>query len=1606
MASKRAVNAVLSSALSAVMAVSLMPLPTAAHAETPDDRAASQERSRDAQAEPIDPAAAAQPDADDATPADRDAEAPAAAAPASADRAAAPQEASEDAAPAALLADPAAVTELWVDGANGSDDKDGSSRAEAFATLAAVLAARAKNPGVTTINMTGAFASFAPVTVPSGVTLRVHDATTANGHGGEGITLAGGSRLECAPNGSLSMSGFKTGVKVLGHATLADGIYRFERTALALSVQANGVVEGSQRTELRITAEKCPGETFVLGPGSRVAHATLDLESASGTSRVYMPEMNLTDASMTLRGMWLEFDPNCKGLNLVKSELMLTNPRNWRGTALALHAPVRIQDGSTLAVSEGRVSAFNTFDVKDSIVRLTNSRHGGLNVSGAKAKATFTDSVLITTGMSQLPSFGAGQKEGPSAITFQGSSLVETDAQNKTTDNGGANRNNGSTYVVTGGSYRMAYDPAFNARFTTPTNGDANGNDELSLLTLADPSLTELKVLNGKGATYTYPVALESSDGNKHVWVPAAKVVFKLNSGAAAFADGTSADKTLSTIGGYSLSAVQGNADPGTPVSKVNAAFLGWFYKDAQGAEQPFNYADTLPIGTREVYAKWDARTVVYHNGAGESYSQTIPADQNQATVLSHDEVVAASPAFAPAGKSFVKWTTDPDGKLPAVPPGSQLTLGAPGTQADLYAQYEDVRYTVAFSANGGTFAAGSVFKKNPDVFEVRQDPAGGEVAVVKAGALHGQKLSEVLGAFKRGQITPAAAAAQRAGSVLASTTEWFSAADGSGRGVRFDDVAGWIISTPGADPSFTADATYYLKWKDDPSVQRFEHRGALDADMWGDAGEGSQPDSTARLRVLADGSAKFSLTTALDAAAVKQQVAAIADRLGADDATPIKLTGLASTFTVRLTLPDGVAVPADLASESVQADGLGSALKVSDVRVQGQTVEIDLALAKPFATYAELKAAVQSMGSQAQARMAGASPIADQITLTVPGFMLDRATVSNGDQLVASAEVKGTLATTASTDARTAAFDMAWDGTQIAAGKSVASTDPAAIEQHILARRPFELQVGADMLAYVQRTVPQADDARRAGADTQHKHFVGVFAGSKVNVTGTLDASGLLNQMTAIESQYGHPADLSQIALSGTASRFVATFTVPKELRIPAGLTPADIPTEGFADTFSVTGVEVAGNTVRVVMELRDGIVNYQQLKDAIAALGSTLAVTVPGVQLADDVADGSRITVAGTVEGSFTATASVNGGRERDFDFLWTGVQTPEGADFALGGAPNAPIQLTLQVPTPVASGVPGDLLSAGDTEAQAVPEMVAGGSLGLTGALEMSVVLQQMNALEASLGHNGANIDISIRDFGFTATFIVPEGMTLPADLTPDQVMPEGMSDLFAVEDVSVAGRVATVRFKLQNPEQIDTYEKLKSKIAAAGVVSDGGNQWLRVTVPSVTIDKTVQPGQQLTAVGEVSGFFKAVAMNRSRNAVKAFSFSWNAEQWAEGRDAAFGTAGFPTTNPTAITFTVKVKEGTHQVPPNPPVVDLPTLPVPPAPPGPTPPVVPPAPPAPEPSAPTQPGDQVKAPSRATGLPTTGDMPPAVALGLGAAISAAALVAARALRRRRVR
>lgn len=1416
---------------------------------------------------------------------------------AASDGAAAPQAAAPASAPAPTEAspasDPAEEGVVYVNGTSGSDDNDGATAQTAFASLAKAVSVS----GVRTIHVTGALSLAKPVTIPQNVALVASGNATFTGNGNNGIVLSSGTKLSCDSGATLTMSGFKTALSVGAGAEVNDGTYVLDGNAIGFELKGTGKIVGSSRSACTVSAKNSSGRAFSYENDSRFENCTVDVQANNQKSEQYAG-LYLTNTSLTTRGVWYYFDPagGKGGIHMDSADFTAykaTGSYSYK-QVMSILGSSEIKNGSTLTADGSRVTLSAPLAVTDSKVVIKNSTAGGLNINYKGGDATFTNSTLETTNMKYTPSFGTAQSDGPCSITFLGNSVVNTDAKDKTADNGGANRDNGGTYVVTGGSYLVAYDPTYNHDVTTPTNGQANGNEWLSYLTLADSSVSQVNPINKNGQRYAYSVATPSKDGQKHVFVPAAKVTVTLNDGNATFEDGTAADKTFSTVRGYKLGFVTGNdaaKSLGTPTDKNGVMFLGWYYKDASGTEHPFDFETTEFDADTEVYAKWDAKTVVYHNGYDQSYIQTVDTDATAATVASFDDAVAANSDFAVAGKTFKTWTTAADGSGTAYSPGDAVSFDGSATQVDLYAQYTDNQYRVAFSANGGTFASSSVFKTNPDVFAIEKDATGGEVAVLKQGALYNQKLHDLLGTFDYNNLTPGKAAASKTGSTLDSTTEWNTQADGKGSSLRFDDYKFWgIIPMPGENPQITADTTYYLTWKDSvPAADHVSAQNEIQSDMFAGGGA-NQKDSTSVLRVTADGSISFALTGAVDVSGIKSQMESIESQFGEDrgDLSKIALTDATSTFTATFTLPEGVVASKDLSAADVTATGLGNCYKIESASVEGNKVTVTFSLKSAFTNYQELKNAVESTGG-AGPQM---DPLSDSIELTIPGFTLSNDAVANGDELTVTGDVNGSFGAVASNETgKVKRFDLTWTGTQAAAGKDVRATDDSTIQLTILVKKPYQLELGADMLATVLPENPTDADLKAAGTNTEHDSIVNVLQGQKLNITGTIDATSVKNQMKEIESQFGVGQDgYASIAISDLSSNFTATFTLPKGMSFPAGFSKDSLVVEGLANTFAVTDAQVSGNTLTVTLGLKGGITNYQQLKDAVDAMGDALKVTVPAVVVNTDVADGTTLTAKGTLKGTFDAVATSASGTEKDFSFVWTGKQTADGADALLSSSDDAPIQLSVQTPgiQKASNMLDGDIWGTSiETSTQAL--MVGTDeTFSLTGAIDTTGIRAQMEGIEAQFGEDKddlSKISLSGTSSSFTACVTFPDQVTLPTNM--DQVTVGGLGDLYTVTDKHVEGQNLYITFGLKGDYQ--NYQQLRDAVFATGVPGVGAGTWITLTVGDLSLKADeVTNNQQLTVTGNVKGSFDSVARGSSGR-TEHFQFDWTAKQVKEGRDA---------------------------------------------------------------------------------------------------------------------
>lgn len=1071
--------------------------------------------------------------------------------------------------------------------------------------------------------------------------------------------------------------------------------------------------------------------------------------------------------------------------------------------------------------------------------------------------------------MRTTASYGTGHSNGPCYLTFKGNSVVNTDNKDKTADDGGANRGTGSTYVVLGGSYLVNYDPSFNHDVTTPTNGKDNGDEWLGYFTLVDSNINELKPININGDSYTYPVEKPSKDGKKHVFVPEAKVVFSLNNGNASFADGTNKDKTARTIRGYKLDTVEGNNKPGTPKDKNDVKFLGWFYKDKSGTEKEFDW-NAVQKENINVYAKWDAKTVVYHNANDYKYIESIGADDTEANVLDNADVIKADAKFEIKGKTFKYWTTDVAGKGKQYKPGDKITFNDDTKNFDLYAQYDKNLYTVKFSANGGSFAYDSIFKTNADVFKIEKDENGGEVAVLIKQAEYGQKLHDLLGSADYNKLLPVA---KKLGYIVADQENWFNNSDGSGSGIRFFDKT-FLITFPGKNPEITTDTTYYIKWKPDPSIYTTKLENInLPADIYG-----KDANKSKEVQIVRNGN-KVNLTGAVDISSIKAQMVGIEGRFGVgeDKFSEIKISDPKSTFTATFKMPNGITIPD---SPKVEAKGLGDCFDIEKATKNGQNLTISFKLKPGIDNYKKLKDAVESAGILPEDR----SP-SSWITLTVKDLTIeDKAP----QELTVLGEVNGDFSAVAAMNDKVERFDFTWKGSQAAEGKDVKATDDSTIQYSLNVSKPMELSLDGDILV-----------KEKNGYNTEHESIYPVEKGDKIDYAGRLDVSSIQDKIKLLSDTYGGIEKSKNYDLENVDSVFTAKFTLDEGLDISA--VKLDNITLTGNDLFEIDreNSTIDGNTVTVKMVLKNK--NYKKFGDLyndVTGVSSSLEVVVPDVKVSTETTD-TKLKVTGDVEGTFYGEAISSSGKKEAFNFKWKAVQSDDGRDLELFGddTKKGLIQLTVTLTEPLQLELEGDILIGEDTQHTHVYPAEKGDSLTYTGRLDVSPIKEQIDSIKN--GYTGGKDNEIVTEkvaSSFEAVFTLPDGLSIDESEKDNIVLTD--NNLFKIdkENTKIDGNKVTVKMVLK--KNYDKFIDLCDDVKSVPYKLD-------VNVPGVTVDEENLDGTKLTTEGTVNGKFFGKAKLGEK--IKVFNFAWSAKQVDYGRDS---TQPLDKENKDKIKFTIQL------------------------------------------------------------------------------------------------
>ncbi|BFT66757.1 InlB B-repeat-containing protein [Parvimonas parva] len=1362
------------------------------------------------------------------------------------------------------------VNEIYLDSAKGDDNSDGT-KEKPVKTFAKAIEKAKDGDTLNVISLTET-----NITVNKKITLKFISDVTMQGTG-TGIDLPEGSHLTVSNGKTLTMTGYKTAINVKKGAEINDGNYVFKFPDNGFAFETSGNIVGTSKDKLKMDITN--GYFMFHSKDNELRNATINQRYEGDKWQLYEwngfkafnSEINLYRLPVYFKGpLYLDntkFVIDGTGVNYQtgayfenswevgvfhftnKSIFEVKNfNTNWRGKGITFgyDNKVLVDNGAKIVVK--------------------NNKNGGFNAN--QGIATFNGGYLEGEGHSGSL-FGA-QYKANTKIVFGADSVVNTPMKSDS-DNGLGQ--SGTNYIVIGGSHKVKYSPNYQGGLAIPVNGEENGNEKLTWFQLKDKSIEKLTPINKNGKTYDYSVKNPSDDGNKYVWTPAAKATFKLNNNDASFSDKTNDDKEFKTIRGYKLDDVVGNVNPGDPTDKNGVKFLGWYYKTDKGEEKAFDWNGKLTTDT-EVYAKWERKTAIYHNGAGKDYISSVSKDAKNIEVLSFDDILKEKDDFKVEGKKFVGWTTASDGSGKVYNAKEKINFTEGQSQIDLYAKYTDDEYKVSFSANGGTFSAGSIFKTKTDVFTIEKDANGGDVAVLKKTAKYNDKLFDLLNAlnFDHNSLKPDTNAT-KTGFVI-SNLEYFSdSAEAGGKAIRFDDHKLFgFLDKKGENPQITADTTYYLSWKDDPAIpneNKISSQETIDSDIWSGSKQTSKD-----IKIISENK-EFSLTGEVNVSSIKDKMKAIEGMFNKEekDFDKISLTGATSTFTATLTLPKEVEAPKNL---QVEAKGLGDCFEVSETKVNGQKITVTFKLKDGMTDYKKLKEAVLSTGDKD-----------NTLSVTVNGLKLkDFDKIKDGQKFTIKGEVKGDFSAVAKDGDTIKKFDFKWTGNQSKEGKDVESKDDSAIQYTIMVSKPVQLTLGGDLL------VKKGEEAY----NTEHDMVYPVNNGDLLTFDGKLDVSSIKGQIQSLKDDFDKNNNNSsnEITTKNVKSEFVASIEFPEGLEIPKDLKT----TLTNNNLFEIKNgdVKIDGNKIIVKMTLKKDYTKFIDLYTDVISVNDKLDLEIPNIKV-KDTAKGN-LTVKGEVSGTFIGVATKKDLNTKVFNYKWTGKQTPDGKDFTQSKDDNDSINLTVKLPQELT--LAGDILIGDDTEHNALHEVKRGDVLEYTGRLDVSSIKNQIKLLKDNYKGNSDTITTKDIKSEFTATLEFPKGLEIPADLKATLTE----NKLFEVKagDVKSDGNKIIVKMTLKNAN----YTKFTDLYNDVISVPDT----LDLKVPGIKVNDSVADRSKLTVVGKVHGNFKGKATLQSGKK-ESYNYFWTAEQTEDGKDFLIKDQKDNKT----IQYTVIVKEETR-------------------------------------------------------------------------------------------
>ncbi|WP_343012893.1 LPXTG cell wall anchor domain-containing protein [Gemella morbillorum] len=210
-------------------------------------------------------------------------------------------------------------------------------------------------------------------------------------------------------------------------------------------------------------------------------------------------------------------------------------------------------------------------------------------------------------------------------------------------------------------------------------------------------------------------------------------------------------------------------------------------------------------------------------------------------------------------------------------------------------------------------------------------------------------------------------------------------------------------------------------------------------------------------------------------------------------------------------------------------------------------------------------------------------------------------------------------------------------------------------------------------------------------GDDTGHDKLHEEKAGNEIEYTGKIGVASIKEHIQRLANNYG--GDINTITLNDIESTFTTKITLED------GLDISNVTEAIFTDNnlFEIKEFSKSGNVVTVKYGLKKNYTKFTDLLTDVTNVPDVLEIKLPKVKVKDDLANGTKLKVVGTVEGTFKGFAKTASGNREQYDFKWTAEQVPSGIDIEQAAGDTTTIQYTVlvikQVTPPLPEPTPGE-------------------------------------------------------------------------------------------------------------------------------------------------------------------------------------------------------------------------------------------------------------------------------------------------------------------------